>query len=69
MLAGPAAAAGIALVNSIGNVGGFVGPALIGYIKESTGSFAPALWALAVAMAAAALIVLAATRSRAEKPA
>lgn len=64
MLAGPAAAAGIALVNSIGNVGGFVGPTLIGYIKETTGSFAPALWALAGAVAASALIVLAATRSR-----
>lgn len=62
MLAGPAAAAGIALVNSIGNVGGFVGPSLIGYLRDLTGSFAPAIWALAVAMAASGLIVLAATR-------
>jgi ACS family tartrate transporter-like MFS transporter len=61
-LSGPAAAAGIALVNSIGNVGGFVGPSLIGQVKEATGSFAPALWLLAAAMAAAAVIVLAATR-------
>jgi ACS family tartrate transporter-like MFS transporter len=61
-LTGPAAAAGIALVNSIGNVGGFVGPSLIGYLKEATGSFAPALSALAAAMVAAACIVLGATR-------
>ncbi len=61
-LTGPAAAAGIALVNSIGNVGGFVGPTLIGYLKEATGSFAPAIWALAVAMVGSAFIVLAATR-------
>jgi ACS family tartrate transporter-like MFS transporter len=67
LLTGPAAAAGIALVNSIGNVGGFVGPALIGYFKQTTGSYAAAYWALAVASAASALIVLAATRSRAEK--
>jgi len=40
-LAGPgsAAAAGIATINSIGNLGGFVGPAMIGWIKERTGSF------------------------------
>jgi nitrate/nitrite transporter NarK len=61
-LAGPAAAAGIALVNSIGNFGGFVGPSLIGYFKETTGSFAPAIWALSVAMTASAFIVLAVTR-------
>ncbi len=62
MLAGPAAAAGIALVNSIGNLGGFVGPTLIGYLKEMTGAYAAALLALAVAIAASGLIVLAATR-------
>ncbi len=61
-LTGPAAAAGIALVNSIGNVGGFVGPSLIGQVREATGSFAPALWLLAAAMAASAVIVLAVTR-------
>ena len=61
-LTGPAAAAGIALVNSIGNVGGFVGPSLIGQVKEATGSFAPALWLLAAAMAVSAVIVLAVTR-------
>ena len=37
-LSGPAAAAGIATINSIGNLGGFVGPYGIGYIKDTTGS-------------------------------
>jgi nitrate/nitrite transporter NarK len=67
-LTGPAAAAGIALVNSIGNVGGFVGPSLIGQLKEATDSFAPALWLLAAAMAAAAVIVLAVTRRQIATP-
>ena len=38
-LSGSAAAAGIATINSIGNLGGFVGPAMIGWIKDQTGSF------------------------------
>jgi ACS family tartrate transporter-like MFS transporter len=36
-LTGSAAAGGIALVNSIGNVGGFAGPYAIGWIKDATG--------------------------------
>ena len=38
-LQGTAAAAGIALINSIGNLGGFFGPAVIGSVRTSTGSF------------------------------
>jgi ACS family tartrate transporter-like MFS transporter len=38
-LQGTAAAAGIALINSIGNMGGFFGPAVIGSVRTSTGSF------------------------------
>ena len=38
-LRGPAAAGGIALINAIGNVGGFAGPFVIGWIKEATGNF------------------------------
>jgi ACS family tartrate transporter-like MFS transporter len=37
-LSGSAAAAGIALVVTIANVGGFVGPALIGYLKNRSGT-------------------------------
>jgi MFS transporter, ACS family, tartrate transporter len=38
LLSGAAAAAGIALINSIGNLGGFVGPYLVGLMKDATGS-------------------------------
>lgn len=38
-LQGTTAAAGIALINSIGNMGGFFGPAVIGSVRTSTGSF------------------------------
>ena len=62
-LSGPAAAAGIALVNSIGNVGGFVGPYLVGYVREATGSFAAGLVVLGLALAAAAALALAARAS------
>ena len=39
MLTGPAAAAGLALVNAIANIGSFIGPSLVGWIKDQTGSF------------------------------
>ncbi|HZL34466.1 MAG TPA: MFS transporter [Tepidisphaeraceae bacterium] len=57
-LAGAAAAAGIALVNSVGNLGGFVGPAIFGFVKQSTGGFAGALWALAAVLMAGGIAVL-----------
>ena len=46
-LTGTAAAGGIALVNSIGNLGGYVGPFVVGWIKDSTGSFEAGLYFLA----------------------
>jgi nitrate/nitrite transporter NarK len=59
LLAGGAAAAGIALVNSIGNTGGFLGPTLVGYVTEATGSYAAALGALAGMVTFAGVLVLA----------
>jgi MFS transporter, ACS family, tartrate transporter len=59
MLAGTAAAAGIALVNSIGNTGGFLGPTLVGYVTDATGSYGAALSTLAAFVAAAGVLVLA----------
>jgi ACS family tartrate transporter-like MFS transporter len=41
------AAVGLALVNSIGNLGGFVGPYVTGSIESSTGSFGPAMYVFA----------------------
>jgi nitrate/nitrite transporter NarK len=46
-LTGSAAAGGIALINSIGNLGGFVGPYAIGWIKDATGETTLGLVALA----------------------
>lgn len=45
-LTGAAAATGIALINSIGNLGGFLGPHVIGYLRGLTGSYATGLYFL-----------------------
>jgi MFS transporter, ACS family, tartrate transporter len=55
-LTGTAAAAGMALINSVGNVGGFLGPFVVGWIKDSTGSFDNGLYALAGFMLLAAVV-------------
>jgi len=55
-LTGVAVAGGIALVNSMGNLGGFIAPFAIGWIKQGTGSFTDALLVLAGAMAASGVI-------------
>jgi ACS family tartrate transporter-like MFS transporter len=47
-LTGTAAAASIAWINSIGNLGGFFGPWYVGAMKDATGSFAGGLYGLAV---------------------
>jgi ACS family tartrate transporter-like MFS transporter len=57
-LRGTAAAGGIALVNSIGNVGGFVGPFAVGWVRQATGSFDAALLALAGVLVVAAAIAI-----------
>ncbi len=48
LLSGSAAAGGIALINSVGNLGGFLGPYLIGVIKDNTGAFKYGLIALSL---------------------
>jgi ACS family tartrate transporter-like MFS transporter len=58
MLTAGAAAAGIALVNSIGNTGGFLGPTLVGYVTDATGSYSAALWTLAGFVAFSGVAVL-----------
>ena len=57
-LGGAAAAAGIAFINSVGNLGGQIGPWLMGTLKGSTGSYNPGLLVLAGALVLEALIVL-----------
>ncbi|WP_270038967.1 MFS transporter [Solirubrobacter ginsenosidimutans] len=51
LLSGSAAAAGIALINSIGNLGGFAGPYLVGLMKDATGSTDAGLLVLAAILA------------------
>jgi ACS family tartrate transporter-like MFS transporter len=58
-LRGTAAAAGIAFINSIGNLGGFAGPYVLGAVRDGTGSFSAALLGGAGLMAAAGTIALA----------
>ncbi|GFO81365.1 MAG: MFS transporter [Methyloceanibacter sp.] len=58
LLTGAGAAAGIALVNSMGNAAGFAGPYIVGILKEATGSFSAALLFLAAALALGGLMAL-----------
>jgi ACS family tartrate transporter-like MFS transporter len=55
-LTGTAAAGGIAMVNSIGNLGGYFGPFIVGWIKDSTGSFEAGLYFLAACALASGII-------------
>ncbi|WFU43351.1 MFS transporter [Bradyrhizobium sp. CB82] len=57
-LSGAGLAAGLALINSISNVGGYVGPQLMGYIKDRTASFAPAFGLIACTLFVTAAIVV-----------
>jgi len=57
-LTGYSAAAGIALINSVGNLGGFVGPAAIGFISQRTGSLSAGLALSGIPMFLSAALVL-----------
>ena len=59
VLSGTAAAAGIAVINSIGNLAGFAGPYAMGWIKDATGSFTGGLLLIAALAVGAMVIVLA----------
>jgi MFS family permease len=63
-LCGTAAAGGIAVVNSIGNLGGFVGPYIIGALKDSQYGYPGGLLVSALFMALGAILVVV-TRSKA----
>ncbi|MDP1587719.1 MAG: MFS transporter, partial [Prosthecobacter sp.] len=53
-----AAAASIGFINSIGQIGGFMGPYLLGSIEKNTGSFAIGIYVLTASMAVSATIIL-----------
>jgi ACS family tartrate transporter-like MFS transporter len=57
-LAGTASAGGIALINTVGALGGFVGPSLVGLVKNATGSFKGGLVLLAALLLASSVVTL-----------
>lgn len=57
-LTGMGAAGGLALINSIGTLGGFFGPFVMGWLRDATGSFNAGLLILACLMAMSALLTL-----------
>ena len=59
VLGGTAAAAGIALINSVSNLAGFVSPYLVGWLKDTTGSTNSGIYVLAACLCVGALVALA----------
>lgn len=57
-LAGTAAAGGIALIGSIGNLSGWVGPSVVGWLKDMTGKTATGLYVVAGLEVLAAVLIL-----------
>jgi MFS transporter, ACS family, tartrate transporter len=63
-LSGTAAAGAIAMINSVGNLGGFAGPYLMGWFKDLTGSYESGLRILAGAALLSGVLVIAAFRKQ-----
>jgi ACS family tartrate transporter-like MFS transporter len=57
-LGGTAAAAGIAMINAIGNLGGAVGPTVMGWLRQSTGTYTGGLLVLVAALVLEAVLVM-----------
>ncbi|WP_343654643.1 MFS transporter [Paraburkholderia caribensis] len=68
-LSGAGAAAGIAMINSVGNLGGFVGPFAIGWLKNVTGGYAAGLYVVGATLAVSAAVTLMLSRKAAQQPA
>jgi ACS family tartrate transporter-like MFS transporter len=62
-LSGSAAAAGIALVNTIGNLGGSVGPFVIGWLKDLTGGYGAGLVFIGAALSGSSFLAIVVGRS------
>jgi ACS family tartrate transporter-like MFS transporter len=65
-LSGFSAAAGIAFINSFGNIGGFVGPYVMGAINKQTGSFRGGLVFAGISLFVSAMLILALRRTTPE---
>ena len=57
-LTGTAAAGGIAFINAVGNIGGFVGPYGVGWLKDATNSFAGGLYFMGAVAVVGGILVL-----------
>jgi ACS family tartrate transporter-like MFS transporter len=57
LLGGTAAAAGIALINAVGNLGGFFGPTMMGWLRDVSGGYSGGLLVLACALILEAILV------------
>ena len=68
VLSGTAAAGGIALINMLGSTGGYVGPALVGYIHDQTQSYSYGLLTLGGLSIMSAILVLALLRNPKQEP-
>jgi nitrate/nitrite transporter NarK len=55
---GAAAAGAIALINSLGNLGGFAAPYATGALEQATGTHRAGMWAVGVVMLVSALVVV-----------
>lgn len=64
-LSGAAAAGAVGLINSVGNLGGFVGPYVTGWMQERSGSFAGAMLYLAASLTLAGFLILTLKREHA----
>jgi MFS transporter, ACS family, tartrate transporter len=62
-----AAAGSIGLINSVGNLGGYLGPSVLGVVEKHTGSFAGGIYFLCLSMTACVVIILFLGLGRAER--
>jgi len=62
-LTGVAAAGGIAFINSIGNLGGFVGPFMVGWLKDNVGGFQAGLIFLGACLLTGSIVAMIVGRS------
>ena len=58
ILGGASAAASVGIINAFGNLGGFAGPSLIGWLSARTGAYSGGLWVMATAMCLSGILVL-----------
>jgi MFS transporter, ACS family, tartrate transporter len=63
-LSGASAAAGIAVINSVGNLAGFFGPYVMGALKDATGSYSAGLWVISACALVGVAVVLALSHDR-----